>query len=217
MKKWLAAFGLAATLAISSPAATTMWQIDPNHSTAPFRGRHLGISNVQGDFTKVTGTITVDEADISKSSVTASIDMTSVDTRVSMRDNDLKSANFFDVANFPTMTFQSTKIWKTADGKVKMTGNLTLHGVTKEVTFDVDGPTAPVNQMGVRRGAEAATKISRKDFGVAADPVVVGDEVSVTLDIEMVVPVSQQQGRGGRGRGDGRGPDGQAPPAPPQP
>jgi polyisoprenoid-binding protein YceI len=197
MKRWLTAFGLAAALAISSPAATTTWQIDPNHSTAQFVIRHLGISNVQGDFTKVSGTVTLDEVDISKSTVTASIDMSSVDTRVTGRDNDLKGPNFFDVANFPTMTFMSTKIEKVGDSKLKMTGNLTLHGVTKEVTFDVDGPTAPINQMGVRRGAEATAKISRKDFGVSADPVVVGDEVSITLDIEMVVPGSMP-GRGGR-------------------
>jgi polyisoprenoid-binding protein YceI len=205
MKRWLAAIGLAATLAIPSLAAPTTWQIDPAHSNAQFVVRHLGISNVQGDFTKVSGMVTVDEEDISKSSVTATIDMTSVDTRVQRRDDDLKSANFFDVATYPTMTFQSTKIWKTGDGTAKMTGNLTLHGVTKEVTFDVSGPTAPINQMGVRRGAEATTKISRKDFGITADPLVVGDDVSVTLDIEMVQPGSMP-GRGGRAPADGKAP-----------
>jgi polyisoprenoid-binding protein YceI len=204
MKRWLVAFGMAATLAIPSLATTSTLQIDPAHSNAQFVVRHLGISNVQGDFTKISGTVTLDEDDISKSSVTATIDVASVDTRVQMRDNDLKGANFFDVANYPTMTFQSTKIWKTGDGTAKMTGNLTLHGVTKEVTFDVTGPTPPVNQMGVRRGAEATAKISRKDFGINADPMMVGDEIAVTLDIEMVVPGSMP-GRGGRG-GDGRGP-----------
>ena len=159
--------------------------------------RHLGISNVQGAFTKFTGTVMLDEDDISKSSVTATIDMASIDTRVEPRDTDLKSSKFFDVATYPTMTFQSTKISKTGDGTVKMTGNLTLHGVTKEVTFDVSGPTGTVNQNGVRRGAEATAKISRKDFGVTADPLIIGDEVSITLDIEMVVPGSNP-GRGGR-------------------
>ncbi len=204
MKRWFLVFGLAATLAIPSLAATSTWQIDPAHSNAQFVVRHLGISNVQGDFTKVSGTVMLDETDITKSTVTATIDMTSVDTRVQMRDNDLKGTNFFDVATYPTMTFTSTKIEKAGDGMLKMTGNLTLHGVTKEVTFDVTGPTAPVNQMGVRRGAEATAKISRKDFGITADPVVVGDDVAITLDIEMIVPGSMP-GRGGRG-GDGRGP-----------
>jgi len=196
MKRWLAAFGLAATLAIPSLAATSTWQIDPRNSTVQFVVRHLGISNVQGAFTKFTGTVMLDEDDISKSSVTATIDMASIDTRVEPRDTDLKSSKFFDVATYPTMTFQSTQISKAGDGTAKMTGNLTLHGVTKEVTFDVSGPTSTVNQNGVRRGAEATTKISRKDFGVTADPLIVGDEVSITLDIEMVVPGSNPGGGG---------------------
>jgi polyisoprenoid-binding protein YceI len=197
MKRWLLAIGLAATLAIPSSAATSTWQIDPVQSDAQFVVRHLGISNVQGEFTKITGAVMLDEDDISRSSVTATIDMASVDTGVQRRDTDLKSDKFLDVATYPTMTFQSTKIWKTGDGMAKMTGNLTLHGVTKEVTFDVSGPTRPVNQMGVRRGAEATTKISRKDFGISADPMLIGDEVSITLDVEMVVPGSKP-GRGGR-------------------
>lgn len=176
---WIAAFAAAA------PAATSTWQIDPNHSTAQFVVRHLGISNVQGDFTKVSGTIVLDDQDISKSNVTAAIDASSVDTRVTMRDNDLKSANFFDVVKYPTMTFQSTKIWSSGNGTAKMTGNLTIHGVTKEVTFDVTGPSAPVNTMGVRRGVEATTSISRKDFGITADAGIVGDDVKITIDAEM--------------------------------
>lgn len=179
---------LTALIAVSSFAtlgASSTWQIDPNHSTAQFVVRHLGISNVQGDFTKVSGTVVLDDEDIFKSSVSATIDVSSVDTRVQMRDNDLKSANFFDVARYPTMTFQSTKIWSTGSGTAKMTGNLTIHGVTKEVTFDVTGPTAPVNTMGVRRGVEATTMISRKDFGMTADAGVVGDEIKITIDAEI--------------------------------
>ncbi len=175
---------IAAFAAAAAPATST-WKIDPNHSTAQFVVRHLGISNVQGDFTKVSGTITLDDQDVSKSSVIATIDVSSVDTRVTMRDNDLKSANFFDVAKYPTMTFQSTKIWSTGDGTAKMTGNLTIHGVTKEITFDVTGPTAPVNTMGVRRGVEATTTINRKDFGITVDPGIVGDDVKITIDAEM--------------------------------
>ena len=174
-------------LAAGVPATTSTWRIDPNHSTAQFVVRHLGISNVQGDFTKVSGTVVLDDQDISKSSVNASIDVGSVDTRVTMRDNDLKSANFFDVTKYPTMTFQSTKIVSTGSGTAKMTGNLTIHGVTKVVTFDVTGPSAPVNTMGVRRGVEATTTISRKDFGITSDAGIVGDDVKITLDAEMTL------------------------------
>jgi polyisoprenoid-binding protein YceI len=103
------------------------------------------------------------------------------------RDNDLKSANFFDVAKYPTMTFTSTKIWSTGNGTTKMRGNLTIHGVSKEVTFDVSGPTAPINAMGgMRRGVETTTKISRKDFGITADAGFVGDEISITIDAELL-------------------------------
>lgn len=181
-------FALIACISCFAAAAVSdanTWQIDPNHSTAQFVVRHLGISNVQGDFTKVSGTVVLDDRDISKSSVTASIDVSSVDTRVTMRDNDLKSANFFDVAKYPTMTFQSTKIWSTGNGAAKMTGNLTIHGVTKEVTFDVSGPTAPMNDGGLRRGVEATTTISRKEFGITADSGIVGDDVKITIDAEM--------------------------------
>jgi polyisoprenoid-binding protein YceI len=170
-------------------AAGTTWNVDANNSAAQFSVRHLGISNVQGDFTKLSGTVTLDDGDISKSSVSATIDVGSIDTRVTARDNDLKSDKFFNVAQFPTMTFQSTKIWKTGDGAAKMMGNLTVHGVTKEVTFDVSGPTSPINQNGVmRRGAEATVQIDRRDFGITADPGIVGDAVSITLDIEMTTP-----------------------------
>jgi len=190
MRKWLMAVGCAAILAVPGAHAqtgTSTWQIDPVHSNAQFSVRHFGISNVQGEFTRLSGTVQLDEHDISKSSVTASIDVTSIDTRSTKRDDDLKSAKFFDVANFPTMTFQSTKIWATGEGTAKMTGNLTMHGVTKEVTFDVGGPTAAVEVMhGTRRGASATAKIKRQDFGVSADSGMVGDEVTITLDIEMV-------------------------------
>jgi polyisoprenoid-binding protein YceI len=187
MKRWLIVAGLAAALSVPAMAADNKtWQIEPNSSTVQFVVRHLGISNIQGDFTKVSGTVVVDDADISKSSVNSTIDASSVDTRVAMRDNDIKSDHFFDVTKFPTITFQSTKIWKTGDGTAKMTGNLTLHGVTKEVTLDVSGPTAPITDRGVlRRGVEATTKISRKDYGITYDALIVGDEISITIDLEM--------------------------------
>jgi len=192
MKKWLMAIVIVSVTAGAAKAQGTSWQIDPAHSNAQFVVRHLGISNVQGEFTKISGSAQIDDKDASKSSVSATIDIASVDTRVQGRDDDLKSANFFDVAKFPTMTFQSTKITKTGDGTAKMTGNLTIHGVTKEVTFDVVGPTAPINAMGVRRGVSATTTINRQDFGlvhgankIASGDAMIGNEIKITLDVEL--------------------------------
>jgi polyisoprenoid-binding protein YceI len=196
MKKFLIAAALTAILSAATTAQsqTTTWQLDPAHSNAQFSVRHLGISNVQGEFTKVTGTANLDDQDISKSTVTASIDVASLDTRVQHRDDDLKSDHFFDLAKYPTITFQSTKIVSTGDGTAKMTGNLTIHGVTKEVTFDVTGPTKPIQVMnGTRRGASATTKINRQDFGIVymtntlpGGDEMIGDTVTITLDVEMV-------------------------------
>jgi polyisoprenoid-binding protein YceI len=193
VKKSLIAFGFAIILAATTHAQTTTWQLDPAHSNAQFSVRHLGISNVQGEFTKLTGTVNLDDQDISKSTVTASIDVNSLDTRQPHRDDDLKTDHFFDAAKFPTITFQSTKIWSTGDGTAKMTGNLTLHGVTKEVTFDVTGPTKVIQVMGTRRGASATTKINRQEFGMVfmsnslpGGDQMIGDTVTITLDIEML-------------------------------
>ena len=152
MKKSLFAFGFAVILATTAHAQATTWQLDPAHSNAQFSVRHLGISNVQGEFTKLAGTVNLDDQDISKSTVNATIDVSSLDTRAQHRDDDLKSDHFFDVAKYPTITFQSTKIWSTGDGTAKMTGNLTLHGVTKEATFDVTGPTKAIQVMGGKIG-----------------------------------------------------------------
>lgn len=186
MRKWYIAFGLAALLGTPALAGTTTWQIDPNHANAQFIVRHLGISNVQGEFTKVNGTITLDDEDITKSSVSATIDVNSIDTRVAMRDNDLKSQHFFDAAEYPTITFQSTKITKTGDNTYQMAGNLTIRGVTKPVTLDVSGLSAPIQAMGTtRRGISATTKINRQDFGVSADPGMVGDDITILIDLEM--------------------------------
>jgi polyisoprenoid-binding protein YceI len=196
MKKFLIAAALTAIVSAATPAQaqSSAWQLDPAHSNAQFSVRHLGISNVQGEFTKVSGTVNLDDQDISKSTVAATIDVASLDTRVQHRDDDLKSDHFFDVAKFPTITFQSTKIVSSGDGAAKMTGNLTLHGITKEVTFDVTGPTKPIQVMnGTRRGASAITKINRQDFGMVymtnnlpGGDEMIGDTVTITLDIEMV-------------------------------
>jgi polyisoprenoid-binding protein YceI len=171
-------------------AAQDTWQIDPMHSSAQFSVRHLGISTIRGAFTKVSGTILLDEANPAKDQITASIDAASVDTRVEMRDNDLRSPNFFDVQKYPTITFKSKKIEPAGPGKLKIAGDLTIHGVTKEVVLDVDGPTAAIKDPwgNPRRGASASTKVIRQDFSVNGAPGVVGDEITITLDVEFIKP-----------------------------
>src|SRR5271165_6393031 len=136
--------GIAAVLALPAVGATSTWQIDPQHSAAQFSVKHMAISTVRGGFSKVTGTVIFDDKDVTKSSVDVTIDTTTVDTREPNRDKDLKSDHFFDVEHYPTMTFKSTKVEQASPGKLKVTGNLTIHGVTKEVVLDVEGPTAPV-------------------------------------------------------------------------
>lgn len=174
--------------------ATTTWNIDPVHSTAEFRVRHMMISNVRGQFTGVTGTLTYDESDSSKSHVEASIDVSTIDTRDPQRDTHLKSADFFDVEKFSTMTFHSTKVTRRSGGKLEVAGPLSLHGITKEVEFTVEGPTPAVKDPwgNSRIGVSASTKIDRREFGLNfnaaldAGGVMVGDEVSITLELEFV-------------------------------
>jgi polyisoprenoid-binding protein YceI len=173
-----------------SVAQTQIWQIDPMHSAAQFSVRHLGISTVRGQFEKLSGSVTYDPAAPDKTSISATIDAASVNTRVEMRDNDLRSPNFLDVAKYPTITFKSKRIDHSGSGSLKVIGDLTIHGVTKEVSLDVDGPTPAIKDpMGNQRmGASASTKINRHDFGVNGAPAMAGDEVLITLDIEMLVP-----------------------------
>ena len=188
--------GLAAVLALPASAGTTTWQIDPQHSSAQFGVTHLMISTVRGEFHGIKGTVVLDEQDITKSTVSVSIDATSVDTREPDRDKHLKSADFLDVTNHPAMTFKSTKVEQVATGQLKVTGDLTIRGITKQVVLNVDGPKKPIKDpMGMQRTAVSATaKINRQDFGVSwnrtldSGGVVVGNEVNITLDVEMVVP-----------------------------
>ena len=176
----------------AQPAITT-WNIDPSHSTAQFSIRHLMISNVKGEFTKVTGQIVYDQKNPETLAAEASIDVSTINTREPDRDNHLKSPNFFDVAKYPTIHFKSRKAAKSSDG-LKLTGDLTIHGVTREVTLQVEGPTTPLKDPWgfTRVGASAATKINRKDFGLTwnqaleAGGVLVGDEVKITIDMELV-------------------------------
>jgi polyisoprenoid-binding protein YceI len=194
MKKAFILAALAVCLTSVAFGQSATYQIDPAHSNAQFVVRHLGISNVQGQFTKISGTVQLDEAEVTKSTVSATIEVNSLDTRVAARDKDVLSEKFFDAAKFANMTFQSKKITRGEGGKLKMTGDLTIHGVTREVTFDVDGPTAAIKDPwgNNRRGVSATTKITRQDFGLTynsalpSGELVVGDSVAITLDIEII-------------------------------
>jgi polyisoprenoid-binding protein YceI len=188
MSRLLLVITAAIALSASAFAQAKTWQIDPNHSAAQFSVRHLGISTVRGAFAKVSGTVTYDPADPSKTTLEATIDANSVDTRVEKRDNDLRSPNFFDVAKYPTLTFKSKHVEAAGSGKLKITGDLTIHGVTKEVVLDVDGPSAPVQDGhgNSHMGASASTKVNRKDFGVNGASSMVGDDVPITIDVELL-------------------------------
>jgi polyisoprenoid-binding protein YceI len=191
MFRTLSTLAIALLLTLSA-AAQDAWQLDPMHSSAQFSVSHLGVSTVRGAFTKVSGSVQYDAANPGKSSIQTTIEAASVDTRVEMRDNDLRSPKFFDAQKYPTITFQSKKVESAGAGKLKVTGDLTIHGVTKEVVLDVDGPTPaikdPMGKDRLRMGASATTKINRNDFGVSADAGMVGDEVAITLDLEMTKP-----------------------------
>lgn len=169
----------------------TTWQIDTSHSSANFSIKHMMIAKVHGGFEKLSGTLQLDSADITKSSIQASIEAASINTREAQRDAHLKSADFFDVEKYPTLDFKSTKIDKDGDD-LKVTGQLTIHGVSKEVVFQVEGPTEEVKDPygNIKIGISATAKIKRKDFGLGwnaaleAGGVLVGDEVSLSLDVQ---------------------------------
>lgn len=164
------------------------WKVDPAHSAAQFSVRHMGISTVRGAFTKVSGSVQYDPSDPTKTTIEATIEAASVDTRVEMRDEDLRSPNFFDAAKYPTLTFKSKRVEVAGAGKLKVTGDLTIHGVTKEVALDVDGPSAEVKDPRGRlhMGASASTKVNRQDFGVSGAGTMVGNDVPIVIDLELV-------------------------------
>jgi len=178
----------------ASADTISTWNIDPTHSSAEFKVKHLMISHVKGHFPKLSGVLTLDESDLAKSSVEAAIDVTSIETRDPQRDGHLKSADFFDVEKFPTMTFKSTSVNPGSAGEGTVTGDLTIRDVTKSVVFHVEGPTDPVKDpWGNHRVAvSATTKISRKEFGLTwsapleTGGVMIGDEVIITLDVQFV-------------------------------
>lgn len=180
--------------AVQESTAIRQWQIDPAHSAAHFSVRHLMISNVRGEFTKLSGSATIDMADPSKSKVDVTIDAASINTREPQRDEHLRSSDFFDVARFPSLTFRSTRVEAHGADEFKVTGELTLHGVTREVVLDVEGPTPAIKDPwgNVRAGVTATAKINRKDFGLVwnavteAGGLVVGDEVKITIEAELL-------------------------------
>ena len=178
----------------STPAATTTWKLDPAHSHAEFKVKHMMISNVKGSFSGLTGDLTEHLTDASLSFIEASIDVATVSTNDAQRDGHLKSADFFDAEKYPTMSFKSTQVKPDGDGGYKVTGDFTLHGVTKQVTFSVDGPSAPGKDPwgNTRIGLTATTKINRKEFGLnwnaalETGGILVGEEVHITVEAEFI-------------------------------
>ena len=192
----LAVGGAIAIVPARAPAADnlTTWDIDSGHSVVEFGVRHLTVSTMKGQFGKVSGELVLDETDPRKSTVTAKIDPATIDTREPKRDTHLKSPDFFDVAKYPTVTFKSTKIKDAGKGRLEVTGDLTIRDVTKPVTLAVEGPTPAVKDLkgGLVRGASLSGKINRKDWGLtwnkpleAAGGVLVGDEVSLDIQVEL--------------------------------
>ena len=173
---------------------TSTWNIDPVHSTAEFKVKHMMIANVKGTFSKVSGVITFDESDLTKSKVEASIEAASIDTRDDQRDAHLRSADFLDVENYPRLSFASGSVKKAGNGKLSVEGDLTIRGVTRRVDFAVEGPTPPAKDPwgNVRVAISATTKIDRKDFGLTWNAaletggILVGDLVTISLEAEFV-------------------------------
>ena len=184
----------AALFLLPAMAFASTWQIDPVHTSIQFTVRHLMISNVKGVFHKFNGTFEIDDKDITRTKASATIDTASIDTGIEKRDEDLRSANFFEVVKYPTMTFVSNKFTRVGTNKFKMTGDLTMHGITREVVLDMEGLGTIVKDPwgGMRRGATLVTRINRKDFGLTYNKVletggvVVGDDVAVNIEVELI-------------------------------
>lgn len=179
-------------------AATSTWMIDNDHTLAQFKVQHLVITHVRGNFSKIQGTVILDEADPTKSKVDVTIDARSIDTNVEKRDNHLKSEDFLFVDKYPTITFKSKAIKQGSNGQLNVLGDLTIRGVTKEVELFVTGPTQTITDPwgNQRKGAQATTKINRKDFGLTWNKmmetggVVVGDDVEITIETELIKQAS---------------------------
>jgi polyisoprenoid-binding protein YceI len=187
-----------AALLAASPAAASVWELDPSHSAAQFSVTHMMVTTVRGQFSNVKGTVEIDDANSANVKVDATIDATTVDTREAKRDQHLKSADFFDVAKYPAITFKSKSSQKVGDGAYKVTGDLMIHGVTKEVVLDVTGAREVKDPWGhTRMGGVATTKVNRKDFGLnwnktlETGGVLVSDDVLITIDLELTKKVPE--------------------------
>lgn len=184
-----------APVAAPVPSSTTVatYDIDPAHSSVSFKVRHMMVANVRGELGQVSGHVVLDESDVTRSSVKATIDASTITTRDAKRDEHLRSPDFLDVANFPLITFQSTRVQAGKGGALFVTGDLTIRGVTREVTLDLDTPSAEVRDPwgNIKRGISARARINRKDFGVSFNialdggGIVVGDEISINLEVEL--------------------------------
>lgn len=187
LRTLIATVAAALLVALPASAQTSNWKIDPNHSSVQFEVRHMAVSTIHGAFGNVTGTVTWDEKNPTRSSTNVTIDTTTVNTGVTQRDNHLKSPDFFNTAKFPTMTFKSTSV-KRINGKLQLIGDLTLTGITRSVTLDVTGPSAPQTMKGVTiSGFSATGTLKRADynFGPKFAPPIIGDEIKFTIDIEI--------------------------------
>lgn len=197
--QWKFLLPLTLALAAAPAAFPQSYTIDGAHSKAQFVVRHLMVSNVRGEFAKVKGSIDYDEKNPAAIKIDATIEVASINTGEPKRDEHLKSPDFFDAAKYPTITFRSKSARKTSSG-LAVTGDLTIHGVTREVVLQVEGPSPEVRDPwgNLRRGATATTKINRKDFGLTWNAaletggVVVGDEVSITIDVEATRPAAKK-------------------------
>ena len=181
-------------MSTATPATVTTWNIDPAHSAAEFKVKHMMISNVKGSFSGLSGTLSEHATDSTLSSIEASIPVATVSTGDPQRDGHLKSGDFFDAEKFPTMNFKSTKVVKKGDAEYEVTGDLTIHGVTRKATFDFEELSAPQKDPwgNLRIGLSGTTKINRKEYGLnwnaalEAGGVLVGDAVSVTLEVQFI-------------------------------
>lgn len=194
MKRYIVPMIALFVLAIPVLTYTATWQMDPDHSSFQFKIRHLTVSNVKGDFSKLKGVVMIDDQDIARLKIEVVIDAASVNTGHAQRDEHLRGPDFFNVTKYPTITFVSKKVIKADTDRLKVVGDLTIHGVTREITVDVEGPTPEVKDPwgNFRRGATATTKINRRDFGLAWNKVldtgglVVGDEVNIYVEVELI-------------------------------
>jgi len=194
MKRYIVPMIALFVLAIPVLTYTATWQMDPDHSSFQFKIRHLTVSNVKGDFSKLKGVVMIDDQDIARLKIEVVIDAASVNTGHAQRDQHLRGPDFFDVTKYPTITFVSKKVIKADTDRLKVVGDLTIRGVTREITVDVEGPTPEVKDPwgNFRRGATATTKINRKDFGLTWNKVldtgglVVGEEVNIYVEVELV-------------------------------